>query len=203
MKIAKPFDSSSKETRKQKSGRCKFTPEEDAKLRQLVSEIGLKNWGEIAKQMPNRTGRQCRDRYCNYLQQGLTSKEWTPEEDELVLKLVKTHGFHWVEISKKLKGRSGNNVKNRWHKFLSRYQNAQDQSIVAQRKTKTRTKQPKKVEQNQSSDVTSSDSPVEEVTTKESEPIDILSMFGDEVGSVQLFPMDGEANDNIFSLFRF
>ena len=186
---------------KQKTLRCKFTPEEDAKLKKLVSEYGLKNWGEISKQMPNRTGRQCRDRYCNYLKSGLTSKEWTPEEDELVLKLVEVYGFHWVEISKKLKGRSGNNVKNRWHKFLSRYQNTSAEIPKYEtRKTKIPKKSQKKTNPVEvKKDNTSSC----EETANASEPVDILSIFDDQTNEIQLFPIDGETNDSIFSLFKF
>ena len=98
--------------------RTKFTQEEDNKLRKLVEKYGTKNWEEISKHMPRRCGRQCRDRYCNYLEPGLSSTEWTEEEDALVLELYSKYGNHWVEISKHLSGRSGNNVKNRWYKYL-------------------------------------------------------------------------------------
>lgn len=43
--------------------RKKFSPEEDEQLKKLVEKMGSKKWGNIAKFMPGRTGRQCRDRY--------------------------------------------------------------------------------------------------------------------------------------------
>jgi hypothetical protein len=43
---------------------------------------------------------------------------WTPEEDSLVIQKFHQIGPKWVEIGKLLSGRSGNNVKNRWHKHL-------------------------------------------------------------------------------------
>ena len=43
-----------------------WTPEEDKKLRELVAE-GRKNWGQVAGQIPGRTSKQCRERWCNHL----------------------------------------------------------------------------------------------------------------------------------------
>ena len=108
--------------------RNKFSPEEDKKLKMLVKKHGKKNWEEISKHMNNRTGRQCRDRYCNYLAKDFTHESWKPEEDMAILKLYETYGNHWVEISKHLEGRSGNSVKNRWHKKLSKIYQAKLQS---------------------------------------------------------------------------
>jgi hypothetical protein len=45
---------------------------------------------------------------------------WTPEEDSIVIQQYHRIGPKWVEIGKMLNGRSGNNVKNRWHKHLCR-----------------------------------------------------------------------------------
>ena len=105
----------------QRAARSKFTQEEDKLLKDLVEKYGEKSWEKISRHIPNRTGRQCRDRYCNYLQPGLSSSNWTQEEDQLIIDLYDTIGNHWVEIAKYLKGRSGNNVKNRWHKYLSKH----------------------------------------------------------------------------------
>lgn len=110
----------SKKRKVHKHQRRKFTEEEDKKLLSLVNELGTKCWELISKQMPGRCGRQCRDRYSNYLQNGIIKKEWTPEEDALLIKYYHMLGPHWVEIAKLLEGRSGNNVKNRWHKYLSK-----------------------------------------------------------------------------------
>lgn len=110
--------SNKKKTHKKK--RRKFTPEEDTRLRALVEQFGTKSWEKIAKFMPNRCGRQCRDRYSNYLDSRLFKRDWTPEEDELIVSYYRALGPHWVDIAKHLDGRSGNNVKNRWHKYISK-----------------------------------------------------------------------------------
>lgn len=39
-----------------------WTKEEDETLLQLVQEFGPKNWSNIAKHLPGRIGKQCRER---------------------------------------------------------------------------------------------------------------------------------------------
>jgi hypothetical protein len=98
--------------------RRKFSADEDNHLRSLVEKFGTKCWDEIARFLPDRTTRQCRDRYKNYLMDSLVTEPWRPEEDAFLIKKYHEIGPKWVEIGKLLSGRSGNNVKNRWHKHL-------------------------------------------------------------------------------------
>jgi hypothetical protein len=70
---------------KQTLPRRKFTLEEDVKLRTLVESLGTKSWEEIARFIPERSARQCRDRYKNYLLESLVTEPWTAEEDALVV----------------------------------------------------------------------------------------------------------------------
>ena len=100
--------------------RRKFSPEEDAKLQQLVEEKGARRWDEIAKEMPGRTGRQCRDRFKNYLQPELVNGPWTEDEDTLLRTKVEEIGLHWSLICAAFPGRSQSNVKNRWYSHLSK-----------------------------------------------------------------------------------
>jgi hypothetical protein len=106
--------------RKHMNPRRKFTTEEDEKLRVLVSQIGNQRWEVIAHGMPGRTARQCRDRYKNYLLDSLVSAPWSAEEDSLLKRKYVEIGPRWVEISKFFNGRSGNDVKNRWHRHLAK-----------------------------------------------------------------------------------
>jgi hypothetical protein len=98
--------------------RRKFTADEDLQLRSLVERLGTKSWEEIARFLPGRSARQCRNRYKNYLLDSLTTNPWTPEEDAILIHKFHQIGPKWVEIGKLLSGRSGNNVKNRWYKHL-------------------------------------------------------------------------------------
>jgi hypothetical protein len=68
-------------TRKHTAVRHKFSASEDIRLRSVVDTIGTKSWEDVARMIPGRTGRQCRDRYKNYLLDSFVSAAWTPEED--------------------------------------------------------------------------------------------------------------------------
>ena len=103
--------------------RNKFTQEEDNKLKYLVETLKIKKWSEISKHLPGRNTKQCRDRYSNYLSPNLTNQIWSNEEDQLLEKLVNQHGTKWVYLSQFFNGRSGNNLKNRWHKVLNKNDN--------------------------------------------------------------------------------
>ncbi|KAK8892109.1 hypothetical protein M9Y10_029331 [Tritrichomonas musculus] len=96
----------------------KFTKKEDAQLIRLVKKYGIQSWEEIANHMQRRTGRQCRDRYNNYLSDNFKKGSWTEYEDKLIISLYQKMGPHWLNMSKSLPGRSGNDIKNRWHKTL-------------------------------------------------------------------------------------
>lgn len=117
---------SSKEKQKSKqidksNQRKKFTPEEDEKLKNLVENTEFKKWDAIAKEMPGRTGRQCRDRYKNYLVPGFFNGQWSKEEDNLLRLKYAEFGPHWSKITAFFKNRSANALKNRWNYFVSKH----------------------------------------------------------------------------------
>ena len=93
---------------------------EDDQLSELVSRYGGKQWARIATMMPGRTGKQCRERWCNNLDPTLKKGDWTHNEDLTILRLHKKLGTRWAEIAKSLPGRSDNGVKNRWYSTCSR-----------------------------------------------------------------------------------
>ena len=93
----------------------KFTPDEDNLLKRIVMIYGPHRWKFIAEMIPNRTARQCRDRYINYLQPSIRHGQWTEEEDQLLTKKVKEHGTKWSFIKKFFVGRSTSALKNRFY----------------------------------------------------------------------------------------
>lgn len=103
------------------SRRRRFTPDEDRILKASVEAQDPKkrNWSEIAHFLEDRTPTQCRDRYTNYLYKEIKNEPWILEEDLIILRNHQKFGNQWNEIAKFLPGRSGNNVKNRWHKYLA------------------------------------------------------------------------------------
>ena len=104
-----------KDTKKQKKIiKSKFSPLEDMKLRILVLNSTNINWNQIASNFYNRSARQCRERWQNYLDPSLVTAEWTKEDDEKILELYKHIGSHWNTIAKSFPGRSGNSIRNRY-----------------------------------------------------------------------------------------
>lgn len=103
----------------QQTKRRFWLPAEDAKLIELVSLHGEK-WSKIATLMQGRTGKQIRDRYINSLKPGIRQEAWTKEEDELLIKLYFKIGNKWSKIAHFLKGRTENQVKNRFRTFFKR-----------------------------------------------------------------------------------
>ena len=99
--------------------RKRFTTGEDILIKAMAMK-GTMSWDEIARHLPGRTGRQCRDRYNNYLSKKVVPKNWTKEEDQIIIEKYKQYGPRWTIIAKFLDSRSGNNVKNRWYKYISK-----------------------------------------------------------------------------------
>lgn len=95
------------------SGKAKFTPEEDAKLKALVEVSGPYHWEAKSVQMPGKSARQCRDRWFNYLEPKLNQEEWTDDEDQKLIDKYLQVGPHWKLIADYLVNRSTNAVRNR------------------------------------------------------------------------------------------
>ena len=93
----------------------KFTHEEDMKLKKLVNNYGESAWDEIAALMDGRNPRQCHDRWCSYLSPSINNSPWTPEEDKRIIKLQPEFNGKWVQMSKRFKGRTDIQLRNRWN----------------------------------------------------------------------------------------
>lgn len=96
----------------------KFTKEEDTQIRQLVKIYGARNWDLIASSVPGRTGKQCRDRYQNYLSSKFFNGQWTKEEDELLKEKHNLMGCQWSKMVEFFPRRSAGSLRNRWNYFV-------------------------------------------------------------------------------------
>ena len=105
---------------KQSCKRVKFTPEEDQKLKALYKQYGT-NWKIISTFLENRTPRQCRSRFQNYLAPGFFNSRWTKEEDELLYQKFQIYGDNWKKIKKFFPGRTSNSLKKRWNFYAANF----------------------------------------------------------------------------------
>jgi hypothetical protein len=104
--------------------RGSWTLQEDQMIQQWARARGPAQWALLAQQMPGRIAKQCRERWCNHLDPNLKRSSWTPEEDRVVLDVVRRIGTRWADIARLLPGRTDNSVKNRWNSTLRRRRGA-------------------------------------------------------------------------------
>lgn len=98
--------------------RKRWSWEEDRLLVRLVQEND-KNWAEISRKMPGRTGASCRERYTNILDPTLKRSLWKESEDRELLSAVEALGTNrWALVSKRIKGRSNKDCRRRYFTLL-------------------------------------------------------------------------------------
>lgn len=108
---------------KRKSGPKAWTKEEDALLLSIVKTMQMPmKWSIVAQSLPDRTGKQCRERYVNHLNPRLKVTDWNALEDSMVFHLYNSIGSHWAKMSKIIPGRTDNGIKNRFHNLRRQFE---------------------------------------------------------------------------------
>jgi hypothetical protein len=98
-----------------------WTEEEDKRILQGLSEFNPKEWSNIAKYyFTNRTAKQIRDRYINYLDPRIKKGPFSDREDAMIAKMYQVYGAKWTTIQKHLPLRSADSIKNRFNSSIKR-----------------------------------------------------------------------------------
>ena len=100
------------------TARGSWTQQEDEQLTNAVRQLGAKKWTDIAKFVPTRTSKQCRERWNHRLDPQLKHEPFEAWEDQLIIEKQREIGNRWSVIAHQLPGRSASSVKNRWYSGL-------------------------------------------------------------------------------------
>ena len=104
-----------------------------------MTTTGARNWTHVAKSLPGRIGKQCRERWHNHLDPNISKRKWTMEEDLLIVKLHLVHGNRWCDIAKQVDGRTDNAIKNRYNSNLRKRLNELEFMKLLKEEVKERT----------------------------------------------------------------
>ncbi|KAJ8556051.1 hypothetical protein K7X08_022809 [Anisodus acutangulus] len=98
-----------------------WTPAEDLKLISFIQKHGHGNWRALPKQAGLlRCGKSCRLRWINYLRPDVKRGNFTPQEEDTIIKLHHSFGNRWSKIASNLPGRTDNEIKNVWNTHLKK-----------------------------------------------------------------------------------
>jgi hypothetical protein len=95
-----------------------FTTQEDQLLENAIQQFGTSDWDAIARQLPGRSPRQCRERWLTYLAPDVNRTPWSTDKDGLLFDVVRTHGPKWGTLVGFFCNRTQHNIKNRWNTIV-------------------------------------------------------------------------------------
>lgn len=102
---------------------------EDIKLISFIQKHGHSNWRALPRLAGlARCGKSCRLRWVNYLRPDLKRGNFSPQEEETIIKLHETLGNKWSKIASHFPGRTDNEIKNVWNTHLKKRLKAKESS---------------------------------------------------------------------------
>lgn len=99
-----------------------WSTSEDEQLRTAVAKYNgtVIRWDVVAKEIPTRNMKQCRERWEFHLDPTIDRQPFTPMEDEIIVVQQRALGNRWTTIAELLPGRTSCAVKNRWYTVLKK-----------------------------------------------------------------------------------
>ncbi|OMJ77731.1 hypothetical protein SteCoe_22598 [Stentor coeruleus] len=99
--------------------------EEDEILNEIVNHYNAKNWKAIADNVSqkinkNRTSKQCRERWNNFLKFDSNRCKWTDAQIKLLFEVQFSIGNKWSKISSFFPDKSKNSIKNFYYSTIRR-----------------------------------------------------------------------------------
>ena len=101
--------------------------QEDRIISEFVQEKNFRKWTEIANFLNERpgslerSGKQCRERWCNHLDPDIKKDMCSKEEQQKIFSLQKKFGNKWSKIAKFIPGRTENSVKNCFYSAVRKF----------------------------------------------------------------------------------
>ena len=95
---------------------------EDEILKAAVMKYGLNQWSRISSLLVRKSAKECKARWYDWLDPSIKKTEWTRDEEEKLLHLVKIFPCQWRTIAPIIGGRTPNQCIEQYDKLLDRAQ---------------------------------------------------------------------------------
>ncbi|BAT90227.1 hypothetical protein LR48_Vigan08g124900 [Vigna angularis] len=115
-----------------------WSPDEDTKLVAYITRYGHWNWSQLPRFAGlARSGKSCRLRWMNYLRPNVKRGNFTPQQEECIIRIHAERGNKWSAIAAELPGRTDLEVKNHWHTTLRKRSQEEALAIEETRASKS------------------------------------------------------------------
>ena len=100
---------------------------EDEILKAAVMKYGKNQWSRISSLLTRKSAKQCKARWYEWLDPSIKKTEWTREEEEQLLHLVKIFPSQWRTIAPIIGGRTPSQCIEQYERLLDRAQGKEEE----------------------------------------------------------------------------